>query len=135
MAVELSRLMPRDPDAMVIVAEVAARHGKHKEALKGFLESLAIGLPSFSFGLNYLVDRLRFYTRQTPKKTRVSKIDPDRAEKIDRADAKRIQRIQEFGIYMDFNIALLSYSGLDIASPDGDPVERRTIENLLASSQ
>jgi hypothetical protein len=131
---ELSRLLPREPDAMVIAAEVAARLGNHKDALDGFLESLPIGLPSFSVGINYVVDRLRFYTRTTTKKTRVSKIDPDHNEKIDPASAKRIQRIQEFAIYMDFNIALVSYSGLDISSPDGDPVERHTVEKVLASS-
>jgi hypothetical protein len=48
-------------DAAVLAGEAAARLGRHSDALAFFSAAAEAGLPAFSFGVNYLVDRLRTY--------------------------------------------------------------------------
>ncbi|GJE52414.1 hypothetical protein GOFOIKOB_5485 [Methylobacterium tardum] len=56
-----AKLRPDISDAAVLAGEAAARLGLHSDALAFFSAAAKAGLPAFSFGVNYLVDRLRTY--------------------------------------------------------------------------
>jgi hypothetical protein len=50
-------------DVAVLAGEAAACLGRHEEALSFFIRATDEGLPVFSFGMNYLIDRLRHMRR------------------------------------------------------------------------
>lgn len=58
---QAARRRPGFADLAVLAGEAAAREGRHEDALDWFLKASHAGLPAFSFGVNYLIDRLRYY--------------------------------------------------------------------------
>ncbi len=97
------------PDGAAIRGEHLARLGKHEEALSVFLELSSRGLPIFSDGLSYAIDRLRLY----------STID-DTSINIDaRSQAQVIlKQLQRFVPFVDFHKPLLTFTGIDPSNPD-----------------
>jgi hypothetical protein len=108
------QLFQRLPDGAAIRAEHLARLGAHDDAVDTFLKLLDRGLPLFTDGLAYALDRLRLY-RDTGA--------------YERLDAKRAQRAS---ILFDELIRLAP--NVDFGSPvlmiEDDPLER--IEPALA---
>ena len=49
------------PDSLLVLAEYYARRGEHDEAYRALLKLSGRGLPLFSSGLSYAVDRLSIY--------------------------------------------------------------------------
>jgi len=64
------------PDGVVILAEHLARLGEHKKALATLVELPKRGLPFFSSGLTYALNRLRQYKRAVEKGDLAGDIKP-----------------------------------------------------------
>lgn len=106
---------PNDPDALVISAEVGARVGRHEEASASFLAAARLGLPTFSFGLNYLVDRLRAYGPRPG--------GPEFATEQADAIAAALGQVHGFALQQDYDMMLTSYSGADPTRPEADAAD------------
>lgn len=101
------------PDGVAIRGEQLARLGKHEEALRVFCELPGRGLPYFSDGLSYTVDRLRLYLSFGEKHFK--------AEDLKQA-ASVLALLDPFVAFADFRTPLLTYTGLDPGKPDAEPV-------------
>jgi hypothetical protein len=99
------------PDGTAIRGEHLARLGRHDEALDVFIELAARGLPLFSDGLSYVIDRLRFYNTLGEKEFKADRL----------AQAKQLlENLQRFVPYVDFRKPILTYTGIDPSHPDGE---------------
>lgn len=100
---------PDDPDALIIAAEVAARLGRHEEAMATYQAAVKCGLPAYNFGLNYAADRLRAYgPRQGgPEIT---------AELKTRLEAA-LHRVYPFANQQESSVLLTCYTGTNPTSP------------------
>jgi hypothetical protein len=94
------------PDGLVVHAEHAARAGDHKSALENLRQLPQRGLPAFSMGLGYAVDRLRTYARLMPD-------DEDLRERL--ADLTR------YAVATDFSARITTFAGdrPDAPTPPG----------------
>lgn len=98
------------PDGTAIRGEHLARLGKHEEALAAFLELSSRGLPLFSDGLSYTVDRLRLYSTI--------------AELEARSEAQTIlKQLQRFVPFVDFRKPFLTFTGIDPSNPSEKSLE------------
>jgi hypothetical protein len=120
-----------EPDTTVLLAECAAQAGGNRSAvaLDLFLEAGAKGVPSFSFGLSYLVERLRMFSQCEPSDAaRLSSSASKRAEEV-------LGRIAPFSMYADYTRVFTAYIGApaapgpqrtsdaDFANADGQVVQ------------
>jgi hypothetical protein len=101
------------PDGAAVRGEHLARTGEHKKALRAFCELVRRGLPYFSDGLSYAVDRLRLYRGIGEKHF-------DAAEMKECEEALAL--LEPFSLYTDFSKALTTFTGLKPGSPDAQPV-------------
>lgn len=101
------------PDGAAIGGEHLARLGKHKEALPVFLELPSRGLPIFSDGLSYAIDRLRLYT--TADNTHFDPSALSQAQSL-------LKDLKRFIAFVDFRKPLLTFSGIDASKPDDRPL-------------
>jgi hypothetical protein len=100
------------PDGAAIHGEFLARNGQHKQALNAFLKMGERGLPTFSDGLSYALDRLRIYTTVTDRQS----------DQIDVKSAKALlERLIPYATHSDFNQSFLTYTGINPLEPDGKP--------------
>ena len=67
----LQNLFPWLPDGLVIRGEHLARLGQHDEALESFVEIPVRGVPAFSMGIVFAVNRLRQYQAMFGKDARI----------------------------------------------------------------
>lgn len=105
---------PDDPDVLAIGGEVWARDGNHVAAMRCFLDALTYGLPAFSYGLNYCVERLRLYT------VAEIMVDEHQRGELDRLSERckaQYRVVQGFALKMDFEAAVTGYSGYDPSNP------------------
>jgi hypothetical protein len=111
----LSDWFPWLPDGLVIRGEHLARLGRHEEAFRQFIELPARGLPFFSDGLSYTVDRLRLYLKAgLPASCR------NKSEDVEGL----LNRLEDICNYVDFSKLILSFTGLDPLHPgDGELTE------------
>ena len=107
---------PGWPDTLILASELAAIEGNHAAAVTGFASVCQTGLPLFSYGLNYVIDRLRLYVQSAASK-KVSAVDG--AVEAARGALKWAQRV---GVVTDFDQPLLTFNGLDPENPDNRPV-------------
>ena len=101
-------------DTIVLRAELAARQGRHADALALFLQSCSLDLPAFTPGLGYLIDRLRFYARTAGSEASRSKLPATGP-----SDAlATLAAVQPFALTSDFTLPFVTYWGqaaLDLA--------------------
>jgi hypothetical protein len=102
------------PDGAVIRGEHLARNGEHARALERFLALDARGLPIFSDGLSYAVDRLRLYLSLSPD-------DPEAPPRPPEAKSLH-ERLQRFALFADRHKPVVTYPGLDPAKPSHEPL-------------
>lgn len=102
------------PDGAAVWGEHLARRGRHREALDVFLGLPRRGLPLFSEGLSYAVERLRVYESLGAKEFG--------AAKAKRAGAA-LELLRRFVPYADFGRPVLTYTGLDPTQPDDSPLD------------
>ncbi len=106
------------PDALVLRAEHLARLGEHAQALELLLELPERGLPYFSDGLSYAVDRLRLYLGSGSKQ-----LEPTQTAQI----APLLEALQRVASVTDFQKPVLTFTGLDPARPDDAPLDLATL--------
>ena len=101
------------PDSAAIRGEHLARTGDHKEALRAFCKLRERGLPYFSDGLSYAVDRLRFYRGIGEKH-----FDADDLKECE----ANLALLEPFCPFTDFGKPLTTFTGLDPSHPDAKPL-------------
>ena len=108
----LMKWFPWFPDGLAIHGEHLARVGKHQEALQAFADLPLRGIPQFSLGLSYAVNRLKLYTRTT-----APDFDPNVLDKASTA----LRYLEEVGNYTDFREPVLTTEGIrnDAKYPQG----------------
>lgn len=99
---ELCDSFPWLPDGLIIRAEHLARLGEHEEALELLLRVPERGLPVFTDGLTYTLDRLRQYKQ-------IAVFSSERCESAQLL----INRLDQFARQSNFRRPLVSYSGSD----------------------
>jgi hypothetical protein len=100
------------PDGAAICGEHLARLGRFEEAFDAFLEVPRRGLPIFSDGLFYTIERMKLYCSDRIK-TR---------GRIDAAAARAVvQQLEPFATLVRRQRPICSYPGLDVAAPSSDP--------------
>ncbi|MDZ4820667.1 MAG: DNA/RNA non-specific endonuclease [Planctomycetota bacterium] len=107
----LMNWFPWLPDGVVIRGEQLARSGLHAEALAAFIELNNRGLPLFSQGLTFAVDRLRLYVEKSES---ISRQFPEDQVHNGR---ELLNRLKTFATFSDFERTWLTYTGWDPKSP------------------
>jgi hypothetical protein len=103
------------PDGIAIVVEHLARLGEHQEALNKLLELPERGLPFFTSGLTYAMNRLRQYRRAVENK----KLSGDE-KAIDRVS----RRLERYAGFIDVTRPILTFMGSDPRKPSHSPVKQ-----------
>ena len=98
------------PDGLVIYAEHLARLGEHQASCRLLLDLPQRGLPIFTDGFSFAIDRLRLYTQS------VSLPREDRTEA-----AAVLDRLQPFAAHADFEAPFVTFTGLDPMRPSATP--------------
>ena len=101
------------PDGVVIWAEHQARMGQHAGALQTLLQLPSRGLPIFSDGISYAINRLRLYFG--------AKDAGLPADGVEQAGAL-LGKLQRFAAEVDFGKPILTFTGLDPNQPGDAPV-------------
>lgn len=105
------------PDGAAIRGEHLARMGNNKEALTAFLLLKSRGLPFFSDGLNFAIDRLRLYKTNWSEYFGVNSPDlQGQAETL-------LSSLEKFEPFVDFGKAILTFTGLNPSEPDDRIIE------------
>lgn len=125
---ELQARQRPEPDAAIIIGELAALQGRHADALRAFISAGSDVLPIFSYGLNYLIDRLRFYVQGTAQSVQVLSLGLSEVEIS--TTIKVLERLQPFGLFADYEQPLLTFTGLDPADPDDDITSPEAVSAL-----
>lgn len=100
------------PDGAAIHGEHLARMGEHANAVHAFALIPERGLPLFSDGLFYAVERLQLYCNRTWKHG--TRLDADLARAV-------LRKLEPFALFMRRQRPLSTYPGLDISRPDNTP--------------
>jgi hypothetical protein len=100
------------PDGAAIWAEQLARLARHDQALDVLLKLSRRGLPLFSDGLSYALDRLRFYI--SVGKSRFTLLTLPESKDL-------LARLQRYAAFVDFGKLSLTFTGLDPLRPDDEP--------------
>jgi hypothetical protein len=108
----LYRYLPWLPDGVVILAEHLARVGKHQEALDTLMELPKRGLPFFTSGMTYAVNRLRHYRRVLENK----KLTGDLA-----AVGRLFAALERYAGYVDVTRPILTFMGANPLRPSRKP--------------
>jgi hypothetical protein len=96
------------PDSVTIRGEHLARLGNHDQALTVFLDLPSRGLPIFSDGLSYALDRLRLYIRVGEKNFEKARLEQSKTLLV---------QLQRFAAFVDFRRPLLTFTGIDPGNP------------------
>ena len=107
------------PDGAAIWAEHAARLGRHEEALVALQALFGRGLPVFSEGLVFAVERLRLYTRTTAR--------PDGSTSW---AAQALARVDPFVQHADLSRPTLTYTARAPHRPSRRPVWKSEMARL-----
>jgi hypothetical protein len=100
------------PDGLAIRAEHLARRGQHAQALDNLLQLPERGLPYFSDGLAFALNRLRTYLSYEGKGELAG--DLDKARQV-------LSALNPFAQFTDFSRPVLTFTGLEPNRPDDQP--------------
>jgi hypothetical protein len=114
-----------EPDATILLAECAARAGGQRsgESFDLFIKAAGSGIPSFSPGLSYLVERLRLFAQCEPSDER--SLPGDVNERARAALAK----IEPYSIYADYTRLFTCYSGLTPIAPNANKISKSDFDD------
>ena len=90
------------PDGVAILAEHQAQQGNHLTALNTLLQLGERGLPIFTVGFSYVLDRLRGYVR---------------AESENIPARVLLKQLQSYAVYTDFTKPFVTFTGTDPRNP------------------
>ncbi|AWN52161.1 hypothetical protein [Methylobacterium sp. 17Sr1-1] len=114
-------------DAHVVLAETAALSGRHRQALAELRAAGEVGLPDFSYGLNYMTNRMRFYIQCRASGTLntlgLEPGDPDGLDSL-------FERAQGVSLFTDFSEPTLTFTGLDPSDPDDERLSEEVVAAL-----
>jgi hypothetical protein len=111
----LRRWFPWLPDGVAIRAEHLARRGRHEQAFRVLMELPRRGLPLFSDGLSFALDRLSLYVEEDP-----FKLPPARA----RGARETLMRLRALTRIVDFGEPILTFRGDPLAEAKPNPSKR-----------
>ena len=117
----LKNWFPWLPDGLVVRAEHLACLGKHDLALAQLLTLPTRGLPLFSDGLTYAINRLRFYATLA----RQGRVEADSLALDD-----LMERLLRVAAVTDFRRPILTFTGLNLTKPDDEPVTWEVVAEL-----
>jgi hypothetical protein len=109
----LASRLPQQPDLLLLQSELDARRGADDAAEDGFLAAARCGLPLFSTGLTYLVDRLRMYLQSA---------DPGKAAAL----KDQLGQLQRIALRCEFKLVFSNYTGMAPAEPDDEVLAQDT---------
>lgn len=109
------------PDGVAIRGEHLARLGEHEQAMTVFLELPSRGLPIFSDGFSYVIDRLRLYISVGESHFQASQLASAR---------EMLERLQRFATFADFSKPLLTFTGINPLTPNLEPLNVEDIESI-----
>jgi hypothetical protein len=101
------------PDGLAIYGEHLARRGLHRDAFGVFLKLPQRGLPIFSAGLAFVIDRLRRYLTLSAANFPPEELDAART---------LVERLQPYATYANNRSLLLAFTGLAPANPEDKSV-------------
>lgn len=107
----LKNWFPFLPDGVAIRGEHLARLGEHEQALTVFLALPERGLPLFSTGLSYTLDRLRLYVSVGQSHFQENQIS--QAQTL-------LEKLQRFANFVDFRRPILTFTGIDPNQPNDE---------------
>jgi hypothetical protein len=101
------------PDSLLVLAEHLARLGRHDEAFTALLRLSDRGLPFFSSGLSYAVDRLTFYRAAASSNDRSQAQSRYMKEPIEWGGGAEylLERLRGVAARTDFDRTILTYEG------------------------
>ncbi|RDJ05059.1 hypothetical protein [Rhizobium grahamii] len=105
-------------DQLCIRAEALARRGQHEKALSLFLKVPDRGVPMFSMGLRFTLDRLKGYRTSA----RTGKLDPSFVARIEPA----LERLERLALGADFDQPLLTFLSIVPQDSPIPPAERES---------
>jgi hypothetical protein len=100
------------PDGLAIRAEHLARRGQHSQALDNLLQLPDRGLPFFSDGLSFAINRLRTYISYEGEDELAG--DLNKARQV-------LSALNPFAQFTDFSRPVLTFTGLEPHRPDDQP--------------
>jgi hypothetical protein len=101
------------PDGAALRGEHLARTGEHAKAIEAFLQLTERGLPIFTDGFSFALDRLRLYLQ-----VKESPFSPDQLKQ-----AKWLfERLSAFTPFVDFTQPMLTYTGIKPDEPGNQPL-------------
>lgn len=119
---DLYERFPWFSDGAVIRAEHQARLGQHVQALRVLLLLEQRGLPLFSAGLTYAVDRLRAYTKSShhswPRGEAPGAAELQKARTL-------LASLGRYAAYADFSRLVTTYPGAQPFAPGEEPAPER----------
>ena len=117
----LKRVLPDVPDTYVIAGERSARAGKHGEAAASLIHAETLGLPCFSFGMTYLSDRLRLFSRvaYSGEETQREAQRHGLTRPLIAQAGETLARLEPFVQASDFDGPATLYVGIDPYHPSG----------------
>ncbi|QDT50543.1 hypothetical protein Pan258_46220 [Symmachiella dynata] len=98
------------PDGAAIRGEHVARRGEHLEACRAFLLLEQRGLPIFTEGLSYALDRLRVYSSSFSAMPELSLEERESTKHL-------LKRLERFTPFVDFDRTYVTYTGIDSVNP------------------
>ena len=113
------------PDAAAIRGEHLARLGRHQEAMKSLLKLSSRGLPFFSSGLSYALDRLTQYQAFAASRSAESQSAASSNQKLrwTKKAATLLDRLRDVARRTDFSRPILTYTTAD--TPKLPAVDKR----------
>jgi hypothetical protein len=109
------------PDGLAIRGEHLARLGEHEQALTVFLEMPTRGLPIFSDGFSYVIDRLRLYIS----------VGESHFEATQLCQARELfECLQRFATFVDFTKPMLAFTGVDPLTPNVQSLKAEEMESI-----
>jgi hypothetical protein len=112
---------PLFPDGAAILGEHLARKGEHEQALEAFVALAERGLPLFTDGFSFALDRLRLYLET--ETMRLRPLERQKAEGV-------VELLKQLAPLVDVGQPILTMSGdpLETAASAGPGTPRPTIE-------
>jgi len=118
----LSDAFPNMPDGHAVAGEVAARLGQHETALDYFLRGTSAGVPVFTAGLRFMLDRLRSYAAAVKR--------GDLTTPMGGSPSAALERLQGLAGYADFDRPLVSFTTNLSGAPGSDVLDELDFANF-----
>ena len=122
----LQSWFPTFPDGAAIRGEHLARLGDHPAAARSFLKLAARGLPIFTEGITYALNRLRLYSSLTSlRENELSSRDEGFGKQEGPQLEALLKKLEQFRPFLDLGSPYTAFTGLNPSRPDARLFESR----------